>query len=82
MPTKVRVAIFLDHYPDQFKVHPELGAILDVKEESRLGIITALWNYIKINNLQDKVDRRVIRLDDRLKAVRLQARRVSLHFLY
>ncbi|KAH8120390.1 SWI/SNF complex protein [Phellopilus nigrolimitatus] len=68
-PTKVRVMMYLEHYPEQYKVHPELGAILDVKEESRIGIITALWNYIKINNLQDKVDRRMIRLDDKLKAL-------------
>ncbi|PAV15930.1 SWI SNF complex 60 kDa subunit [Pyrrhoderma noxium] len=69
LPTKVRVAIFLDHYPDQFKVHPDLGSILDLKEEGRLGVITAFWNYVRINNLQDKVDRRTIRLDDKLKAL-------------
>lgn len=46
-----------------------LGVVIDCKEESRLGVITALWNYIKINNLQDKVDRRLIRLDDKLKHV-------------
>ncbi|THH03849.1 hypothetical protein EW145_g5959 [Phellinidium pouzarii] len=68
-PTKVRVMMYIEHYPDQFKVHPELGAILDIKEESRVGVITSLWNYIKINNLQDKVDRRLIRLDDKLKAI-------------
>lgn len=69
-PTKVRVMIYLEHYPDNFKVQPLLGSILDVKEDSRLGIVTALWNYIKINNLQDKVDRRIIRLDEKLRSVR------------
>ena len=69
-PTKVRVMMYLEHYPDNFKVQPALGTLLDIKEESRLGIVTALWNYIKINNLQDKVDRRIIRLDDKLKMVR------------
>lgn len=63
--------MYLEHYPDQWKVHPDLGALLDIKEESRLNVINALWNYIKINNLQDKVDRRLVRLDDRLKAVRV-----------
>ena len=63
--------IYLEHYPDNFKVQPALGSILDIKEDSRLGIVTALWNYIKINNLQDKVDRRTIRLDDKLKSVRI-----------
>ncbi|KAI5118709.1 hypothetical protein M0805_004509 [Coniferiporia weirii] len=68
-PTKVRVTMYLEHSPDQFKVHPELSAILDVKEESHMGVIAALWNYIKMNNLQDKVDRRLIRLDDKLKSL-------------
>ena len=63
--------IYLEHYPDNFKVQPALGSILDVKEDSRLGIVTALWNYIKVNNLQDKVDRRIIRPDERLRSVRL-----------
>jgi SWI/SNF-related matrix-associated actin-dependent regulator of chromatin subfamily D len=43
--------------------------ILGIKEESRIGVIQALWNYIKINGLQDKVDRRRIRADDHLRQV-------------
>ena len=50
---------------------PELSALLDIKEDSRIGVVTALWNYIKVNNLQDKVDRRIIRPDERLRSVRL-----------
>ena len=50
---------------------PELSALLDIKENSRIGVVTALWNYIKVNNLQDKVDRRIIRPDERLRSVRL-----------
>lgn len=67
--TKVRVMMYIDHYPDQFKVGPELSAILDLKEDSRIGVVTALWNYIKMNNLQDKTDRRIIRTDEKLKVV-------------
>ena len=50
---------------------PELSALLDIKEDSRIGVVTALWNYIKVNNLQDKVDRRIIRPDERLRSVRV-----------
>lgn len=32
-------------------------------------MIHALWNYIKINGLQDKVDRRTVRTNDELRAV-------------
>ena len=45
--------------------------ILGIKEDSRTGVIQALWNYIKTQNLQDKVDRRVVRADARLHPVRL-----------
>lgn len=50
-------------------MHPDLAALLDVREDSKIGIVTALWNYIKLNNLQDKADRKIVRLDDKLKAV-------------
>ena len=69
--TRIRVLIHLEHYPEQYKVSPELSALLDIKEDSRIGVVTALWNYIKVNNLQDKVDRRIIRPDERLRSVRL-----------
>jgi len=68
-PTKLRVILHLEHYPEQYKVNPELASVLDVKEDSRVGVVTALWNYIKINNLQDKVDRRKVKTDDKLKAL-------------
>lgn len=48
----------------------ESGNVLGVKEDSRTGVIQALWNYIKTQNLQDKVDRRVVRADARLRPVR------------
>jgi len=68
-PTKIRMVMYLNHYPEQFKLSPELGNILGVKEESRIGVIQALWNYIKIQGLQDKVDRRMIRADDQLRPI-------------
>ena len=49
--------------------HP-IGNILDIKEESRAGVIQALWAYIKANNLQDKVDRKRIHADAMLRPVR------------
>ena len=72
--TRVRVLLYLDQYPEQFKIHPELGSILGIKEESRPGVIHALWNYIKLQDLQDKVDRRVIRADPALAKVRCLSR--------
>ncbi|KAH8102680.1 SWI/SNF complex 60 kDa subunit [Cristinia sonorae] len=65
--TKIRVIIHLEQQPEIFKVHPELGSVLGLKEESRLGTVQALWNYIKAEGLQDKLDRKTIRTDARLR---------------
>jgi len=46
-----------------------IANVLGIKEDSRIGIIQTLWNYIKLQGLQDKVDRRMIRADERLRPV-------------
>ena len=94
LPTKIRIILYLENFPEQYKVLPELGLnnllavllhsifylfclpflyflgnVLGIKEESRLGVVQTLWNYIKVQGLQDKVDRRLIRADDKLRPV-------------
>ncbi|EAU87711.1 SWI/SNF complex 60 kDa subunit, partial [Coprinopsis cinerea okayama7 len=69
VPTKIRVILHLEHYPEHFKLAPELADVLGIKEDSRLGIVQTLWNYIKSNGLQDKVDRRMIRADEKLRPI-------------
>ncbi|KAI0334313.1 SWI/SNF complex 60 kDa subunit [Cubamyces sp. BRFM 1775] len=68
-PTKIRIVMHLEQQPEQYKLHPDLANILGIKEDSRTGVIQALWNYIKTQNLQDKVDRRVVRADARLRPI-------------
>ncbi|KAI6012847.1 SWI/SNF complex 60 kDa subunit [Pisolithus microcarpus] len=68
-PTRIRVIIHLEQNPEQYKISPELGNVLGIKEESQIGVIQTLWNYIKINGLQDKVDRRRIKADDYLRPI-------------
>lgn len=67
--TQARIILHLEQVPERFKVAPELANILQIREESRVGVITSMWNYIKVNGLQDKNDRRIIRLDDKLRAL-------------
>jgi chromatin remodeling complex protein RSC6 len=45
------------------------ASVLGVYQETRIGIVQALWNYVKLNQLQDKVDRRLVRADDALRPV-------------
>ncbi|KAH7906936.1 BAR-domain-containing protein [Hygrophoropsis aurantiaca] len=68
-PTRIRIIMHLEQMPEQYKVSPDLGNILGIKEDSRIGVIHTLWNYIKIHGLQDKVDRRRIRADDSLRPI-------------
>ncbi|KAG8215419.1 SWI/SNF complex 60 kDa subunit [Butyriboletus roseoflavus] len=68
-PTRVRILMHLEQTPEQYKVSPDLAYVLGIKEESRIGVIQALWNYIKLNGLQDKVDRRRIKADDYLRPI-------------
>ncbi|CCM01680.1 uncharacterized protein FIBRA_03744 [Fibroporia radiculosa] len=67
--TKIRVVIHLEQQPERYKVQPELGNILGLQEETRTGVVQALWNYIKSQGLQDKVDRRAIRADSALRPI-------------
>jgi len=67
--TRIRVVIHLEQQPEVLKVSSELGSFLGIKEETRTGVIQAVWNYIKLNGLQDKVERKVIRADANLRGI-------------
>jgi upstream activation factor subunit UAF30 len=47
----------------------ELAAVIGNKAIPRTEVVKKVWEYIKSNNLQDKVNRRNINADDKLKKV-------------
>jgi len=51
------------------KVSDALAAVVGNKPLPRTEVTKKLWAYIKKNNLQDKVQRRQINADDKLKAI-------------
>lgn len=51
------------------ELSPELGQFLGKSHESRPQVVKQLWAYFKENNLQNPKDKRVIILDDTLKAI-------------
>lgn len=65
-PVKVKIALYLSHTPERYSLDPNLAALLDIKEETRAGVFSALWGYIKDRKLIDENNRRVIRLDQPL----------------
>jgi len=48
---------------------PALAAVVGDKPLPRTEIVSKLWVYIKSKGLQDKVNKRMINADDKLKAV-------------
>jgi len=46
-----------------------LAAVVGTKPLPRTEVVKKLWVYIKANKLQDKVNKRMINADDKLKAV-------------
>lgn len=48
---------------------PQLLAVTGLSEMSRPQVVKKLWEYIRANSLQDAKDKRVIRCDEKLRAV-------------
>lgn len=75
----MKVALFLNQQPKRYKVAPELGNLLNITEETRMGILSALWAYIQKERLLEippasaiasHDDKRNIRCDEKLQRVR------------
>jgi len=48
---------------------PALGAVIGSSAMPRTEVTKKIWGYIKRNGLQDRVNRRMINADDKLKPV-------------
>jgi SWI/SNF-related matrix-associated actin-dependent regulator of chromatin subfamily D len=44
----VRVCLTVDTLPERYKLTDEFAEILQIKEDTRPGIVMALWQYIKV----------------------------------
>jgi upstream activation factor subunit UAF30 len=51
------------------ELSPELAEFIGKPMEARPQVVKALWAYFKENDLQNPKDKRIIMLDDRLKAI-------------
>ncbi|KAG9027673.1 SWI/SNF complex component snf12 [Tulasnella sp. JGI-2019a] len=70
MAVKARVILHLERSPDHFTVNnATLASLIGVQEDTRVGIIAGLWNYIKANGLQDKVHPTTIKFDQKLASI-------------
>ena len=51
------------------KPSPELAAIVGDKQMTRSEVVSATWDYIRKNNLQNHANKREILADDKMKKV-------------
>lgn len=79
-PVKVKIAMYVAHTPERYALDPVLAQLLDIKEETRAGVISALWGYIKDRKLLDEGDRRTVRLDKELMSL-FKTESVAFHHL-
>ena len=63
------ISLARDEMAERFKLSKPLADVLDVDEEDRSGIILGIWDYIRAMDLQGDEEKRLVRCDDRLRAV-------------
>jgi SWI/SNF-related matrix-associated actin-dependent regulator of chromatin subfamily D len=80
IPVKARIVIYLAHTPEKFALSPELAALLDIREETRQSVISALWAYIKEHKLLSEEDRRLVICNDALRAI-FRTDRIAFHHI-
>lgn len=68
-PVPVRICIQLDPQPSTFKLAAPLSSLLGLQTASRPQIVVALWQYVKLNRLQESEEKKIIRVDERMRAV-------------
>lgn len=55
--------------PERYKLSEELADIVDMPEANRQEVLTAIWEYIKFEGLQEDEEKRIFRCDELLKKV-------------
>ena len=66
---KAKIVLYPLYVPERYSLSPPLAQLLDIQEETRAGVLSALWAYIKQHNLLDESDHRVVQLDAPLQAL-------------
>jgi len=63
----ITINLFRHEEPERYALSPELEDIVDLSEATRQEVITALWEYIKMLDLQEDEEKRNFRCDDLLR---------------
>lgn len=63
----IKIILTLDPQPVVFKLTPQMSNLLNLTTASRPQVIMALWQYVKLNRLQESEEKKVIRVDANLR---------------
>ena len=66
---EVEISLHLYSNPQKYKLNEKLSNILGYTHASRATVLSALWEYIKLNRLQDKENRNIINNDANLRLI-------------
>lgn len=64
-----KITLQLKEYPNKFKLSPPLAKLLALDEETKPGVVVALWQYIRFHRLQDLDEKRLIKCDGPMREV-------------
>lgn len=67
--TNLDITMVLLSDTPKFKIDPYLQKIVKMETGTRVAILEALWQYIKIHKLQDHENKETINMDENMKNV-------------
>jgi len=67
--TTLKILLFLSSNPAKFKLSDRLSNILGMINCTRIQALTGIWEYIKLNRLQDKENRNIVNNDAYLREI-------------
>lgn len=66
---KAKIQLQPKEYPTKFRLSPQLASLLAIEEDTKAGVVVALWQYIRFHQLQDRDEKRLIKCDAPLRAL-------------
>jgi len=66
---KLKIILYLNYYIPEYQVSDELSKLIGIKQDTRPKILNHLWQYIKINSLQDNENPNIIINNKELQSV-------------
>lgn len=64
-----KIFLFVDHKPTRFHLSTELARLIGTQYETKSGVFSSIWQYVKKHRLQCVDNRAAVRLDAGLKTL-------------